>query len=198
MGMGNRNGSGGHLLSAAGGGGLALSLWMPWYTIHFPQAALNSVDQMSQQFGALGQLMRSGARLINQLGPFHVTAWQAFKTAPAVLLVVAIIGGGLAVLALTERAGNISQLTMLGGVLAALLVGYRIAVPPGQNGIVHPDWGIYLALVSALTMLAGGALSRNPDSEPGYELPTPWQPADSPAVGGSTAGLAQSVAPPAP
>ena len=46
----------------------------------YAQAALDSVNQLSQQLGALGPLMRTGAQLISQLGPFHITAWQAFKT----------------------------------------------------------------------------------------------------------------------
>jgi hypothetical protein len=157
--MRNRAGTQGHALAAAGGAGLAASLWLPWYTISFPQSALDSLSQMSRQLGALGPLVRSGAALIGQLGPFHITAWQAFKTTPAVLLVVAIIGGGLALLALSDRAGNTAQLTTLAGAVGALLVGYRIAVPPGQGNFVHPAWASYLALLSSLAMLAGGILS---------------------------------------
>jgi hypothetical protein len=160
MRMANGNRTKGQALAVAGGVGIAASLWLPWYTVNIPQAALNSVSQLSQQFGALGPLIRSGAQLISQLGPFHLTAWQVFTTTPAVLLVVAIIGGGLALLALTDRAGNTSQLTILAGAVGVGLVGYRIAVPPGQGGFVHPDWAIWLALVSSLAMVGGGALSR--------------------------------------
>ena len=159
--MGSSRGTKGQSLAALGAAGLVASLWLPWYTIQIPQAALNSAAEMAKQLGALGPLITSGTRLIGQLGPFHLTAWQTFNTTPAVLLVVGIVGGGLAVLSLTDRAGNTSQLTTLGGVVGALLVGYRIAMPPGQGSFVHPAWGIYLALVSALVMVAGGALSRN-------------------------------------
>jgi hypothetical protein len=163
--MQDRSGTQGQALAVAGGAGLAISLWLPWYTVEIPQSALNSVTQMSQQFGALGSLIRSGAQLISQLGPFHLTSWQAFKTLPAVVLVNAIIGGGLALLALTDRAGNTSRLTMLAGGVGALLVGYRIAVPPGQGGFVHPAWGIYLGLIGALAMLAGGFLANQASSD---------------------------------
>src|SRR5947209_7656307 len=131
--MSGGTGKFGQSLAALGGGGLAISLWLPWYTIDIPQAALNSVTRLSQQFGALGPLVRSGAQIISQLGPFHITAWQAFKATPDVLLIAAIIGGGLALLALADRAGSTAGLTMLAGAIAAVLVGYRIAVPPGQN-----------------------------------------------------------------
>ncbi len=183
--MRSPSGNGGHALAAAGGAGLAASLWLPWYTLHIPQAALNSLTQMSQQFGALGGLIRSGARLISQLGPLHITAWQAFRTVPAVLLVLAIIGGGLALLALSERAGNTSQLTMLASGVAVVLVGYRIAVPPGQGGFVHPAWGAYLAMISSLAMLAGGFLANQAHaSEPDLLtlLPTPYPAVSASAV----------------
>jgi hypothetical protein len=195
--MNSGTGKHGQLLAALGGVGLAISLWLPWYTIHIPQAALDSVNQLSQQLGALGPLMRTGAQLISQLGPFHVTAWQAFKTTPDVLLVAAIIGGGLALLALSERAGNTSQLTMLAGAVGTILVGYRIAVPPGQNSsLVSPDWGVYVGLLSSLALLAGGFLSgRSADSaEPFVMAP---RPAPYPAVPAPTswdAAAALSVA----
>jgi hypothetical protein len=194
-----QNRSGGHVVAVAGGAGLAASLWLPWYTVNIPPAALRSVAQMSQQFGALGGLVRSGAQLLSALGPFHITAWQAFKTVPAVLLVVAIIGGGLAFLALTDRAGNTSQLTMLAAAVATILVGYRIAVPPGQGGFVQPAWAIYLALVSSLAMLAGGFMaSRASLAEADDMTPPPtsaW--AAGPAVAAETWPSSSSLPPPA-
>jgi hypothetical protein len=199
-----RSGTGkpGQGLASIGGLGLALSLWLPWYTIHISQSALNSVAQMSQQLGALGPLVRTGAQLISQLGPFHVNAWQAFHSAtPAVVLAVAVIGGGLGLLALSDRAGAASQPTMLAGGVAVLLVGYKIAVPPTQSGFVHPAWGIYLALLSAVAMVVGGALStRDGDTyepERVTSRPTPYQPASAPTSWGAAepaAAAALSVA----
>jgi hypothetical protein len=178
--MKTRSGPPGQALAVAGGAGLALSLWMPWYTVDVPQSALNAVARMSHSFGALGGLIRSGTALLSQLGPFHITSWEAFKTVPAVLLVVAIIGGGLALMALTERIGDSSQLTMLAGVVGAVLVLYRIVVPPGQGSFVHPDWGIYLALISAVDMLAGGVLAsqaRGEEASAPLPVPNPYVPA---------------------
>jgi hypothetical protein len=58
--------------------------------------------------------------------------------------------------------------------VGVVLVIYRIAVPPGQGNFVHPAWGIYLALVSALVMLAGGVLAgQAPDEEPARAMPMP-------------------------
>ena len=170
----------GHALAALGGAGLAASLWLPWYTVQFPQAAVDSIAQSAQQLGALAPLVRSGAQLLNQLGPFHLTAWQVLKTTPVVLLVVAVIAGGLALMALTDRAGNVAQPTMLGGGVGILLVGYRILVPPGQGSFVSPAWGIYVALLSTLLMLAGGALSGREGGEPVAALTLPAPPAYAP------------------
>jgi hypothetical protein len=194
---------------ALGGAGLAASLWLPWYSIQIPAAALNSVAQSAQQYGALAPLVKAGAALVNQLGPFHISAWQAFTTTPAVLLTVAIIAGGLAGLALTDRAGNTSQLTMLAAFVGAALVGYRIAVPPGQGSFVHPAWGIYLAFISTLLMLGGGALSASDSGEPvpALTMPNPnlgygaqssaggWGPAaysTSPGASGAAPGWSDS------
>jgi len=174
--MQNRSGNQGHLLAVAGGAGLAVSLWLPWYTVNIPQATLNSLAQASQQWGSLGGLIRSGTALLSQLGPFHLTAWDVFKTVPAVLLVVSIIGGGLALLALNDRAGDTTPLTMLAGAVGVLLVGYRIASPPGSGSFVHPAWGIWLALLSATATLAGGYIgSRARDEGPAVVMPLPNQ-----------------------
>ncbi|HZU60278.1 MAG TPA: hypothetical protein VE983_04890, partial [Solirubrobacteraceae bacterium] len=169
--MGSGRQSHGQLLAGLGGVGLAASLWLPWFTVSIPQSALDAVVQASKNWGTLAPLVSSGARLISQLGPFHVTAWQALHTLPAVLLGAAIIGGGLAMLSLSGAAANASQVTMLAGGLAAVLVGYRIFVPPVQGSFVHPAWAAYLAGVSALAMLAGGAVSRRarPESLPVLE-----------------------------
>jgi hypothetical protein len=182
--VGNRRETQGQALAALGGAGLIASLWLPWYSFHIPQAALNSAVQTANQFGALGPIVRSGAQLLSQLGPIHVSAWHALNTTPAVLLVIGVIAGGLSALALTERAANVSQLTILAAIVGTLLVGYKIAVPPGQGDLVHPAWGIYFGLASTLAMLAGGVLGRTASAEP---------------VPGVAAGSAvPSVAPPTP
>lgn len=200
--MGNSRSSQGQSLAALGAAGLAASLWLPWYTVQIPQAALNSAVDMARQLGALGPLVTSGARMISQLGPFRLTAWQAFNTTPAVLLVAAVVGGGLALLALSDRAGNTSQLTALVGTVAVVLVGYRIVVPPGQGSFVHPAWAAYLALTSALVMVAGGVLSRAEDPEP-FAAPVPvpaaeWPAAAAPKAASASWSTAQTVPPPQP
>src|SRR5436309_2513306 len=86
------------------------------------------------------------------------SAWQTFTTTPAVLLAIALLGGGLSALELTQRVGDTSRLAMLAGAVAVALVGYRIVIPPGPR-LVHVASGAYVALASALALLSGGLLA---------------------------------------
>ena len=206
--MSTRRETQGHTLSLAGAATLIVSLWLPWYSFRIPPAAFNYVDQIANQLGALGPLIRRGAQLVNQLGPLHVTAWQAFTATPAVLLVVGVVAGGLSLLVLTERAVETARMMVLAAVVGVVLVGYRIAVPPGQGDFVHPAWGIYLALAATVTILVGGMVARSESAQPLSELEFPAVPrpdltlpdaqlevpASGPAVSGWS--VAQTVPPP--
>jgi len=88
------------------------------------------------------------------------TAWEAFSATPTVLLVIAIITGGVAALALAGRAADVAPLLMLAAGVAALLIAYRIAAPPGPGGLAADRWGVWIALVSSLTVLGGAMISR--------------------------------------
>src|SRR5207248_8358161 len=59
--------------------GLAISLWLPWYSFKLPDALINQAVALSQQFGALGPIVRQGAEIARNLGPIHLTAWQVFQ-----------------------------------------------------------------------------------------------------------------------
>src|SRR4029077_13419265 len=102
--MGSREDVRAHTVAAVGAGALALSLWMPWYGFHIPGAAISSAEQFARQLGAVGPFVTQGAEIARHLGPLHVTAWQVYTALPAVLLVCAAVGGGLALLALADRA----------------------------------------------------------------------------------------------
>ncbi len=189
----------GHALAALGAAGLVASLWLPWYSFTLPPAALDTLAQTAQQLGPLGSLVTRGAQLLSELGPLHVTGWQALKTTPVVLLVIGIIAGGLSVLALTERATNTARLTILLAIVGSLLVGYRVAVPPVQADFVHPTWGIYVALVSGLVMLAGGMVAGSEGARALPNLPLPEMSVDLGGQGAAASGWStQSVSPPTP
>lgn len=161
--------------------GLLASLWAPWYRFRIPDAALNTAVQSAQQFGILGPIIRQGASLLRQLGPLHVTAWQAFTFTPAVLLVVGVVAGGLALLTLTERAADAARVIVVAGVCGVAMTAYRIVERPGASGLIQPAWGLYLALACTVATLIGGLIARAAeDAAVGIPAPVSSElPADS-------------------
>jgi hypothetical protein len=186
----------GHAVAAAGAALLAVSPWLPWYSFRIPTAAIDSATQLAHEVGILGPLVAQGAQIASHLGTLHVTAWQLYTTLPAVVLVCAAIGGGLALLSLTDRAEGVHQLIMLAGVVAALLVVSRLLAPPLNGQLLHPTWGLFAAVAGALGMLAGGAAAAREDHYPfplsDLRAATPATPATT-ATGWSTT---RSVPPP--
>jgi len=140
--------------------GLLASIWAPWYRFQIPDAALNAAVQNAQQFGILGPIITQGAGMLKEIGPLHVTAWQAFTFSPAVLLVVGVVAGGLALLALTERAAGVAGVIAGAGMCGVAMAAYRIADRPGLTGLLHPAWGLYLSLASSVAVLVGGVIAR--------------------------------------
>jgi uncharacterized membrane protein HdeD (DUF308 family) len=103
------------------------------------------------------------------------TGWQAFDAIDVVLLIVALSALGLALITALQRTPAIpiamaSIVTTLAFV-ALVVVAYRTINPPG-------DWdrsgGVWLALGSTLTMLAGSVLALRTE-RPG----APAQPVDA-------------------
>lgn len=150
----------GYGLAALGSAGLAASLWLPWYSFQIPPGVLDQAVQSSRQFGILGPLVREGAELIRKLGPIHVTAWQVFHVMPALLLVVGVLGGGLSLLALTGRATGGARFVASVGLAGIVLTLYRYIERPAQSDVLHLAWGIYLALLGAACISAGGLIAR--------------------------------------
>jgi hypothetical protein len=171
---------------------LVASLWAPWYRLQIPQAALNAAVQNAQQFGILGPIVSQGASMLRELGPLHVTAWQAFTFAPAVLLVVGVVAGGLALLAVTDRAAGVAGLIAGAGLSGIAMSAYRIVVRPGLSGLLHPAWGLYLSLACSAAVLVGGLIARAAEDA---ETGTPVQATDG-FHGASPWPTASSVAPP--
>jgi hypothetical protein len=159
----------GHVLAALGAAGLGGSLWAPWYTFQFPQSLIDQTAGVANQMGAFGQFLTRGAELLRALGPYHVTAWQLFTTGPALILVLSVVAGGLALLALTGRAAYVGQVIAGAGAAGFVLAFYRVLVRPGPSGLLHMSWGLYLALGAALLVVAGGLLSARAEREVDHE-----------------------------
>ncbi|MGZ4173533.1 MAG: hypothetical protein ACXVQR_03545 [Solirubrobacteraceae bacterium] len=185
-------------LAALGSGGLLASLWLPWYTFRIPAAAINQAEQIGQQYGALGPLIRQAAEIARSLGPQHVTAWQVMHQADIFIAIAAAVAGCLALLVISGRAIGDGRLIATAGAVGLLVAAYRTFVPPGPSSLLHPAWGAWLAVASGALVVATGLLGAAAADEPEWTPPPlpSWGQAESPPeppVGRTTSG---SVAPP--
>lgn len=149
----------GYWLAVLGASGLIFSLWQSWYSFQIPGALVDEAKQLAPQFGSMGSLIAQGAQLAQQLGKLHATAWEVYHVTPAILLLLAAVAGGLGLLAITERAEAVGQIIAGAAMIAAAIVLYRLISPAGPDGLLHPAWGIKLALGSVGLALVGGLLS---------------------------------------
>lgn len=151
---------------------LALSVFLPWYSItitasgaaYAQQALTNAAAQygnatLQGEVNALGSTFASAAghRVAT------VTAHQALKNISVVLLLLAGLSfvGGLVWLtgssAIEVNGGQVAAV----GVVATLLVLYRMVARPGSVLDAFSfalDWGAWVALFSALAIVAGGLI----------------------------------------
>lgn len=117
-------------------------------------------------------------------------AWQAFGFIDVVLLVAGLSGVGLALLTAAQRTVAVpvamTVVTAGMGLLALLLVLYRIINQPGPNEIVTVGAGAYLGLLCCAGVCLGGFMAMRDDG-PGLgeraapEVPT--RPAPPPGRG---------------
>jgi hypothetical protein len=149
----------GYAVAAAGGALLAVSPWLHWYSFRIPGAAIDSAAQFAHQLGISQPLIDQGVQVASHLGTLHVNAWQVYTSLPAIVLVCAVVGGGLSLLALTDRASEVHQLVLLAGVVTTLLVLSRLIAQPLNGQFLHPDWGFWAAAAGGLVMALGGALA---------------------------------------
>jgi hypothetical protein len=161
----------GFLISALGAAVLAVSVFLPWYGVSITASGAASAQQqlatVAQQYGNTTLQSRAsvlGAEFSSlagrQLGT--LSAHQVLKDIGPILLVLAAIS----LLASLLRLAGVSGLLEAGGgqiglagSVAALFVLYRMLErPAGQTNLVSLSlgWGIWLALLSAAAIVAGG------------------------------------------
>jgi hypothetical protein len=164
----------GLLVAAVGAAVLAISVYLPWYGVSVTAAGAASAQQelatVAQQYGNAS--LQAGA---SQLGAEFsslagrqlaaVSAHDVLKDISPLLLVLAAISLGASLVRLARidglpEAGG-GQIALAGGI-AAFFVLYRMLVHPGaQTDLVSLSlgWGIWLALLGAAAIVAGGLLS---------------------------------------
>ncbi len=161
----------GLLVSALGAAVLAVSMFLPWYSVSItPTGAAEAQQQfatVAQQYGNANlQTMANqiGAQFSSVAGrPIAtVSAHQALKDISKILLLlagVALLASLLALADVVEVGGG--QIALV-GFAATLCVLFRMLSPPGtQTGLISLSlgWGAWVALAAA-GAIVGGALWR--------------------------------------
>lgn len=125
--MGNGNGLIGRLVAGAGGAALVVSVFLSWYSLSLADVLHAAASRLPAQASA------ALSTALAQLGGLTLTSsgWHAVHAIRFVLLLV-----GIAVLVNAISASNTlrerrASFVLAGGLLAAVLVAYRIQSPPG-------------------------------------------------------------------
>jgi hypothetical protein len=156
----------GELIAAAGGVGLLVVMFFDWYA-------------------AGGRTQVAGRDIDISVG---FNAWQAFGITDILLALTALTAIGLAVLTATQRSPALpvaaSVITSTVGILATLLVLYRILNQPGPNEFIEVKFPAFLGFLCVLAIAAGGWRSMRDESWEDAPVPTdlhPSPPAERPA-----------------
>jgi len=164
----------GLLISALAATVLAISVFMPWYGVSITAtgaaAAQQELATVAKEYGnpAFQTQANGVGSQFNSIAGRQiatVSAHEIMKRVSLILLVLAAIALLASLLRLARMRGMLfatgSQIALVGG-LAFAVVFFRMLVRPGAA----PDlislslsWGIYLALLSAATVVAGGLIA---------------------------------------
>ena len=142
----------GELIAAAGGLALLLVMFLDWY----------------------------------EAAGVGLSAWVVFTITDVVLALAGVTAVMLAVVTAARRspalpvAGSVITATI--GVVATLLVLYRIINQPGPNEFIEAKFPAFLGFLCVLAIAAGGWLSMRDEEWPDAPMPTDVRPAP-PAVG---------------
>lgn len=169
----------GLLIAALGAAVLAVSVFLPWYGVSITASGAASAQQelatVAQQYGNTAfqtGASRVGAEFSSLAGRQLATlsAHDVLKDVGPILLVLAAVALLASLLRLAGVTGLFDvgggQIALAGGT-AALFVLYRMLVrPAGQTSFVSLSlsWGVWLALLGAAAIVAGGLLSGPAES----------------------------------
>ncbi len=171
------------------------SLWLPWYTIKFPDAfrdALGSVGSGAGSAkvtgaggagaGAAGDAFAGMFKGLAALLPTEITGkgWQvmsggdvalAVAACAALLLVLAVSGGAAGVR--IDR-GIAGRLISAAGLVVAGIAVYHVVSKPGSgagefSAMVQVKLGLWVATAGGLAMIVGGALTARPPQAEAFE-----------------------------
>jgi heme A synthase len=120
----------GEWIAAACGVGLLVSLWLPWYSSAAPDGST-------------------------------LSAWQSLAALDVLLALIAASAVGLLIVTATQRVPAVpvalSVFVTMAGLLGVLLVLIRVlSAPDGAEG---REWALWLALASAIGIVAGSLVA---------------------------------------
>jgi len=149
----------GELIAAAGGVGLLAAMFLEWYATAGVTEVLGRDIEISVGF----------------------TAWQRFTATDIVLALAALAAIGLSVLTVSRRSPALpvaaAVLTAGLGVLATLIVFYRIINQPGPNEFIEVKYGAFVGFLCALAIAVGGMHAMRDESGEDAPMPTDLRPA---------------------
>ena len=104
-----------------------------------------------------------------------LSAWQALSVLDVVLALLALVPFGLVATQATRDSPSIpvafSVLAAVAGLLATLLILYRIVNQPGPNDLVTVELGAWVGLAASVAVAAGGWRSMRVEAMPGVPRP---------------------------
>ena len=181
----NRAPRGGLLISALGSAVLAVSMFLPWYSLSITAdgaaAAQQQFASAAQQFGnptmqAMANQIGAGFSSVAGRPLVTVSAHQAFKDLSVIVLLLA----GVSLLASLLRLADLVEVggdqIALVGFAAALCVLFRMLSRPGANTdflSLSLSWGSWVALAAAIAIV-GGALWTPSAGVPDPEEQEAW------------------------
>ena len=174
--MADNRAPGGFLISALGAAILAVSMFLPWYSVSITAsgaaAAQQQLTTVAQQYGnanlqAMANQVGAGFGSVVGRQITTVSAHEVLKDLGVVLLLLA----GVALLSSLLRLADVyeasgAQIALVGSA-AVLCVLFRMFSPPsGHTNLISlsPSWGAWLALAAAAAIAGGGLWELPPGS----------------------------------
>jgi hypothetical protein len=141
----------GALIAGIAGAALFIIMFLPWFGIGGELGEqIEQAQQIAEEFGVAGA----------EEADTNANAWESFDFIDLVLLVTVIVAVGLAVMSAMGSSVNLpvaaSALTAGIGIIATLLVLYRIIDPPES---ADREYGVFLGLIACAGVAVGGWLS---------------------------------------
>jgi hypothetical protein len=175
------------LLAGAGAAAVLGSLWLPWYTIRFPEAFKDALGQLGGAAAPSGTSGSPGDQIAAGFGammqglvaaiPSEMTgdAWQTLGGADWALAIMAgvgllavlAVGGGLR--SVRADAATTGRVVAGLGAICVAVAAYHVLKKPGTglsggalgglDDVITVRYGLYVAIAGGLLMLAGGLLA---------------------------------------